>query len=113
MCGVTSLVCCIFILVQVILTVAMLNRPEGEEFSYFNEELGKECKAVKWEEETEYCIYDYCTEEETCTEMRDWENSEAYRKFGGGKSGGSGKSSNNSNSNSTTTSNSTSTTNNN
>jgi hypothetical protein len=59
----------------------MLNTPEGEQFTYFNEELGKECKAVKWEEETEYCIYDYCTEEETCTEMRDWENSEAYRKY--------------------------------
>jgi hypothetical protein len=36
---------------------------------------------VKWEEETSYCIYDYCFEEEDCTEMKNWENSVAKRKY--------------------------------
>ena len=77
MCGITSVACCIFIFVQIIFTWAMYSAPEGEQFVYYNDELEKNCDAVKWEEETAYCIYDYCFEEEDCTEMKDWENSEA------------------------------------
>jgi hypothetical protein len=59
----------------------MYGSQEGDEFVYYNEELEKNCDAVKWEEETSYCIYDYCFEEEDCTDMKDWENSEAKRKY--------------------------------